>query len=184
MRLPQRDLHQQLRAESIASRDRITTLVRPLDAARLVQHPEQGGWSVGQVLEHLLVSEEAYDTPLRALLRGARPDAGAPAREWRSTLLGGFIAESLRKPRAVKTRPIFEPGPTVRNGIVEAFLAQELAFVTMLDDSASLDWRALKIGSPALPSFMPKMNLGDEFRIHVVHVTRHAGQIERLMQRL
>jgi hypothetical protein len=50
-----------------------------------------------------------------------------------------------------------------------------------MDDAASYDWRALRIGSPALPSWAPKMNVGDGFRIHVVHLTRHSHQIERLV---
>src|SRR5437879_2796164 len=51
MRLRQRDLHQQLRQEETASRERIVTLVRPFDPARLNEHPEPKGWSVAQVLE-------------------------------------------------------------------------------------------------------------------------------------
>jgi len=39
----QRDLHQQLRAESIAARDRIAALVRPLDGAQPTEHPEPKG---------------------------------------------------------------------------------------------------------------------------------------------
>jgi hypothetical protein len=95
-------------------------------------------------------------------------------------MLGGFIAGALGKPRPVKTRPVFEPGPSARNAVVEAFIANEMGFVGAMDDAVNHDWRALKIASPALPGFMPKMNLGDAFRIHVVHVTRHAAQIERL----
>ena len=71
-----------------------------------------------------------------------------------------------------------------RNGVVEAFLAQALERVKVMDDAASLDWRALRMGSPALPGFMPKMNLGDVFRVHVVHVNRHAKQIERVVGKL
>lgn len=128
MRLPQRDLHQQLRAESIATRERLASTVRALDLAKLNEHPEPDGWSVGQVLER--------------------------------------------------------PGPTPRNGVAETLLARELRFVKAMDDATTLDWRALRIGSPALPSWAPKLNLGDGFRIHVIHVGRHSRQIERLIARL
>jgi hypothetical protein len=67
-----------------------------------------------------------------------------------------------------------------RSGVVEAFLARELKFVQVMDDSVRYDWSALKLRSPALPWLAPKLNLGDAFRVHVVHVTRHANQIERL----
>ena len=181
MRLPQRELHQQLRAEAIATRERIATMVRPLDAARLNEHPEPEGWSVGQVLEHLLVADELYDEPLATLQRGTRPDAGAPAREWKPSFIGGMIAGSLQKPRRLKGPRVFDPGPTPRNGVVEAMLAREARFVQAMDEAASHDWRALRIRSPALPKWAPKMNLGDGFRIHTVHLTRHSKQIERLV---
>lgn len=184
MRLPQQELHQQLRAESIATRERIAAMVRPLDASKINEHPEPKGWSVGQVLEHLCIADELYDEPFAVLLRGARKDAGAPAREWKPTFIGGLIAGSLLKPKPLKGPKVFRPGPTPRNGVAEALLARESGFVNAMDGAASYDWRALRIGSPALPSWAPKMNLGDGFRIHVVHVTRHAGQIERLVGKL
>jgi hypothetical protein len=63
--------------------------------------------------------------------------------------------------------------------VVEDFLARDTRFIEALDDAASLDWRALRLPSAALPRFAPKMNLGDAFRINVVHVRRHLGQMER-----
>jgi DinB superfamily len=184
MRLSQRDLHQQLRAEAIGTRERIAAMVRPLDPSKINEHPEPEGWSVGQVLEHLCVSDERYEAPLAALLRGTRPDAGAPLREWKPSFIGGFIASSLLKPKPLKAPKAFRPGPTPRNGVAETLLTREMNFVKAMDDAASFDWRALRISSPALPSWAPKMNLGDGFRIHIVHLTRHSHQIERLVAKL
>jgi hypothetical protein len=184
MRLPQRDLHQQLRAESISTRERLTALLRPLDPAQLNEHPEPDGWSVGQVLEHVLVADELSRAPVAALLRGSPRDAGAAAREWKSSFIGGLIAESLIKPKPLRGPKIFRPGPTPRNGVVEALLANELEFVQTMDDAASYDWRALRVPSAALPRWAPKLNLGDGFRIHVVHLTRHTRQVERLAGKL
>jgi hypothetical protein len=184
MRPSQRDLHQQLRAEATATRERIADIVRPLDPSKVNEHPEPNAWSVGQVLEHLCVADELYEAPVAALLRGARQDAGAPAREWKPSFIGGLIAGSLLKPKPLKAPRVFRPGPTPRNGVVEALLTREMNFVKAMDDAASFDWRALRIKSPALPSWAPKMNLGDGFRIHIVHLTRHSHQIERLVGKL
>ena len=184
MRIPQKDLYQQLRREAIATREHIAVLVRPLDPAQLNEHPEPKGWSVGQVLEHLLVADERYIAPFAALMRSTRPDAGAPAREWKPSFIGGLIAGSLLKPKKLTSPKVFRPGPTPRNGVVEAMLANERNFVQAMDDAASHDWRKLRISSPALPRWAPKMNLGDGFRIHIVHLTRHSRQIERLVAQL
>ena len=159
-------------------------MVRGVDAARLSERPEPNGWSVSQVLEHLCVTDEAHAVPLAALFRSARADAAAPAREWRPSFLGKQIARALERPKLLKAPKAFQPRPTARNGVAEACLARESAFVQMMDDAASLDWNALRIGSPALPRWVPKMNLGDVFRIHVVHVNRHTRKIERLIAKL
>jgi hypothetical protein len=184
MRLIQRDLHQRLRAESIATRERLAAMVRPLDPSKVNEHPEPKGWSVGQVLEHLCVADELSEAPFAALMRSARPDAGAPAREWKPSFIGGRIAAALLNPKRLKGPKVFRPGPTPRQGVVEALLAREMNFVKAMDDAASFDWRALRMRSAALPSWAPKINLGDGFRIHVVHVTRHSHQIERLVGKL
>jgi hypothetical protein len=176
----QRELHEQLRAESAETRERIAAMVRSLDAAKLNEHPEPKGWSIGEVLEHLLIADELYDDSVARLLASSRPDAGAALREWKPTFLGKWIANSLIAPKKLKGPPAFRVRHGPRNGVVEAFLARELEFVRVMDDAVRYDWSALRIGSPALPRFAPKLNLGDAFRVHVVHVTRHAKQVERL----
>lgn len=181
----QRDLHQELRRELSDSRERIAKLVRPLSPAQLNEHPEPNGWTVGQVLEHLILADEKYDRPVTELLNRSPRDASAATREWKPSFIGKLIANSLLNPKPIKRGPrAFRPGPTPRNGVVDAFLARELKFIQAMDDAMPYDWKKLRIGSPALPGWAPKMNLGDGFRIHVVHVTRHSRQIERLAGKL
>jgi hypothetical protein len=95
-----------------------------------------------------------------------------------------MIAGSLLKPKPLKSPKVFRPGPTPRDGVAEELLRREVNFVKAMDDAALYDWRALRISSPALPSWAPKMNLGDGFRIHIVHLTRHSHQIERVAAEL
>lgn len=184
MRMVQRELHQQLRDEVIASRERVAEIIKPLNEAQLNEHPEPEGWSIAQVLEHLILGDERYEAPVAAALSGARPDAAAATREWKSSFIGGLIAGAILKPKKMKAPKVFDPGPTPRHGIAQAFLDRELTFVKTMDVAAKFNWRAIRVRSPALPSWMPRMNIGDGFRIHVVHLTRHSRQIERLAKKL
>jgi hypothetical protein len=177
----QRDLHQQLRAESVATRERIAAMVRPLDSSKLNEHPEPKGWSIAEVLEHLCIAEELYERSFPALLLRSRPDAGAALREWKPSFVGKLIANALLGETTRKAPKVFRPRGSPRAGVVEDFLARQMRFVQEMDDAVRYDWQALRIRSPALPAWAPKMNLGDRFRINVVHVTRHAKQIERLV---
>jgi hypothetical protein len=181
MALLQRDLHDQLRREALANHDRLATAARRLDPEQLVRRPSPSSWSVGEVLEHLCVADELYAKPLATLIHRARPDAAAPLREWKPSFLGKLIAGALSRPKPVRAPRVMRPAHSPRNGVVEDFLSRDTRLVRRMDEAASLDWRALRMGSPALPPLPSplKLNLGDVFNIHVVHVRRHLGQIER-----
>jgi len=180
----QRDLHHTLRERALASHREIAELARPLDPEQLVRRPDARGWSVGEVLEHLIVSEAAYEPLTEALVRGARPDAGAPLREWSPSFFGGFLTRALERPGRLRAPKHIRPGATPRGGVVEKLLTQQSALVSRLDAAAGHDWRALTLRSPIVPALMrplAKMNLGDAFSISVVHVERHTRQIERIV---
>lgn len=186
MHVTQRELHAQLRTESLATHAQIAKLARALDPERLVRRAVPGSWSVGEVLQHLCVTDQLYHGPLSALVRGARPDAGAPAREWTPTFIGRQVARMLANPRPMKAPKSLRPGPTPMPGVVEDFLGRDTRMTAMMDEAATLDWRALRMASPALPIPIPilRFNLGDVFNIHVVHVRRHLAQMERAVLEL
>ena len=184
MHVVQRELQSQVRTRTVVARDRIDGLVRPLSSSQLDAHPEPNGWSVAQVLEHLCLAGDRLEAPAAEMLRTARKDPGAGTREWKPSFLGGLIASSLIKPKKLTAPKVFRPGPTPRAGIVDAWYAGEQRFLTDLDGARDLDWVALRIRSAAMPSWAPKMNLGDGFRIHAVHIERHSHQIERLVGKL
>ena len=176
----QRDLHQALHARTLALRDRVAALARPLDPEQLVRRPPDGGWSVGQVLEHLCVSAELYDGPVRGLLETGRPDAAAPLRPWKPTLIGRFSVNMFERPNKMPAPKKMVPGATPRAGVVEKFIAHQDGLARLMDDAAGYDWRRLRMGSPIFP--LPiKFNLGDVFFILVVHAERHARQMDRVI---
>jgi hypothetical protein len=178
----QRDLHHALRERSLVSHREIADLARPLDPEQLVRRPSSGGWSVGEVLEHLIIAEGAYEPVVESVLREARPDARAPLREWSPSFVGGLLTRALEGPRRIGAPKTIRPGATPRAGVVEKFLAQHSAFVTRLDAAESYDWRALTLRSPVVPPLLrplARMNLGDAFVVSVVHVERHTRQMER-----
>lgn len=179
----QKEVQAQLAADFRANHDRLAEVVRPLDPDRLLRPPGAGRWSVGQVLEHLALMDGRFLAATEPLVRDARRDAAAPLREWKPTFIGGQIASALRKPKPLKSAKIGRPG-TPRNGVAEAFLAIDLRYANLLDEAASLDWNAVRLRPPVLPWLPLKLNLGDVFEIHRVHVTRHLGQIERTIAAL
>ena len=176
----QQDVHRQLREEMHRAHGRITEIARALDPEQLVRRPAPGKWSVAHVLEHLLLLDALFLRPVEPLVRGARRDASAPPRPWRPTFIGNKIAESLTKPSPLNAPKAARPA-TPRPAVVERFAEDGARYEAVLEDSASLDWNAVRLRPPVVPWLPLKINLGDVFRIHTVHVQRHLGQIERVV---
>jgi hypothetical protein len=178
----QRDLRNDLQARTLALRDRVAALARPLDPERLLRRPADGGWSVGHVLEHLCVTAELYEPPIRALVRESHPDAGASLREWKPSLLGRLMVRRFAHPKRMSSPGRMTPSVTPRGGVVERLLGHLDVLKSLVDDSAAFDWRRLRMRSPVVP--LLRFNLGDAFLMLVVHAERHAGQMDRVVAEL
>src|SRR5688572_10484254 len=69
--------------------------------------PPDGGWSIAQVFEHLIISDSLYLPKFRDLIetgvRGNTP--------WRPSLMGGFITRSVSPttPRKTPSPGVFRP---------------------------------------------------------------------------
>jgi hypothetical protein len=175
----QEEYRRALAADAAANAARLRELGSELDEDRLRRRPAEGGWSVGEVYEHLCVSDDSYLVRMRSIL--ARPDtprAPLGAVEWRPSLAGGMLANGLRGERKLPSPRAYKPGPTPRPNVVAEYLKRQTELARMLDDAARLEWRRIRLGSPVLG--LIRMNLGDCFTILVVHAARHIRQIERV----
>jgi hypothetical protein len=180
----QRDLPEDLRQRTLATHHEIARLVRPLDAERLHRRPSDGGWSVGQVLEHLCISVEIYEPGFQTMLRTSRVDAAAALREWKPSIFGRMLVYSLIAPRKLAAPRGMTPAVTPRGGVLEAFLAHHSALATRIGDTGRFDWRAARMASPVVPRILQplaRLNLGDVLSVFVVHAERHTRQIERVI---
>jgi hypothetical protein len=163
-----------------ANHARVAELARPLDPERLVRRPGPGSWSVAETVEHLLLMDELFLPIVLERVRGARADAAAPLRQFRPTFLGRMVVGSLEKPKALVAPKVGRP-LTPRAGIIEQFLNEDTRYLAAMDEGASLDWSAHRFAPPMAPWIPLRLNLGDAFRVHEVHVRRHIAQIDRII---
>lgn len=157
-------------------RDAVSTVAPDV----LLRAPPAGGWSIGEVLEHLIIAADSYLEMLRRITQehaGSRADATAA---WKPSLMGGLLTESLRKPRKLPAPKLYKPGPAPRAHVVDEFVRRQEEVGRLIVAAADLDWRRVRMRSPVLPII--RMNLGDALTVPVVHAERHAGQIERILE--
>jgi uncharacterized damage-inducible protein DinB len=168
-----------LRDANRAVIDRIRKTVTGTDATTMIRRPPTGGWSVAEVLEHLIISADSYLAAIKSLVKenaGVRANGDAT---WKPTLAGGLLVRSFRSPRKLPAPRSYKPGPSPRPRVLEEFLERQEEIGRLITDSAGIDWSRVKMRSPVVPIL--RMNLGDALTILVTHAERHAGQIERAL---
>src|SRR6185503_9957881 len=80
---------------------RTSELQRAADTAALEWQPPEGGWSAGQVFEHLCVANDSYLVGLRRVLGtvSATSRGDVADRVWRPSFAGRLLARSMDSPR-------------------------------------------------------------------------------------
>lgn len=173
-------------AQWLAAVDAVSARARQLAGtlapAQLTWHRPTGGWSVGEVLEHLVTADSLYEEGVRRALRGARRSASpVPASAWRGTLVGSFLVRMLdpNNSRRVPAPRKFQPGPTARPGVLAIFLERQELLKGWIREAEGSDLNRARLSSPV--SRLIRLNLGDYFEITIVHTRRHMQQIQRVV---
>lgn len=174
-----RDLLLDVTERTRALRGRIAALTGDLGAERLLWMPHRG-WSIGQIVKHLLISDSMYHDRLRQALSQDRAEAirddGGP---WRPSMPGRMLIGGLERNRRRLPAPaVFTPSPRPRPSVVSSYLSVLDERTALLEMAAGLDLRRVRLGSPVLPLF--RVNAGDALLVLVAHGERHAAQIERV----
>jgi hypothetical protein len=169
------DLHR--RADAADARAR--ALAGDLSPTQLGWTPPDGGWSVGQVLEHLVVSADDYLPRMRAAAARAGP-ADAAARPWRPSLVGRLLVGAVdpRSARRQRAPRRWRPAPAPRPAVLEEFLRTQEALRSLLRAADGLDPARARLSSPVSP--LLRLTLADALTILVLHAERHLAQAERV----
>lgn len=138
-----------------------------------LNHREGDAWSIGQILEHLILSHEPYLKRMEA----AAENAAKGECEAKMTFIGERIYKGAGPDFNAPVGPGLSPKMTHHDSSVIVRYAQ------LTEDSIALakrlkgvDLTQAKFRNPIIPLF--KMNLVDGFAIMQTHGERHLRQIE------
>jgi uncharacterized damage-inducible protein DinB len=157
---------------------RIRESVEGVPADALTRRPPDGGWSIAEVLEHLIVSADSYLEAVRPLVQGKKGAASDESTMWKPSLMGGLLVRSFRSPRKMPAPKRYRPSPSPRPRTLEEFVKRQEDVGRLIAEATTVNWRSVRMSSPVLP--IVRMNLGDALSVLVTHAERHAAQIERV----
>lgn len=153
-----------------------------LPADVLALRPSWGGWSIGEIFEHLCLTDGSYEAPLRALIRDAKArNEVLQSHEWRPSIAGRLLLWAINPANTRKQQapPVWRPGFTPRAEVVDAWLAQVDRTRALMRDADGLELRRLKLSSPA--ARIIRLNMGDAFALAATHSARHMNQVRRTL---
>lgn len=146
--------------------------------------PNPETWSVGECLDHLIITNRSYFAQLEAIARGDKYVSF-----WeRVSLFHGLVGRMLIKAtgekveRKAKSPPVFRPTrSTISTTIVEEFCTQQAELIAKVEKTDNVDHHATLVNSPM--SSVIFYSLHDALVIIFQHERRHFHQAIALMAR-
>lgn len=148
-----------------------------LNSEQLNWRPDRATWSIGQQLDHLLLSNRPY----MEILERVGASAGPATTEYKPGFWGKFMLKAV-SPDESFPAPVPKPlipteGPVARE-IVDEFLGLQDNFHKLVATLTGKDLNA-KFSSP-FAKFV-RLKLGDAIQINALHNERHLNRALRLL---
>ena len=153
-----------------------------LSAEQINWKPSAEGWSVGQCLDHLIKSNEAFEPEFEKLASGNRKNSLLENFSPLTGFFGNFLLKSLKNDAKKFKAPskAIVPPSDVPADIVDRFVAHQKDLAEKITSLDGIDWQKTVITSPFLK--IMTYRLGKGFEIAVEHEKRHVRQAKRVME--
>ena len=168
-----------LASELTTNDQRARALVAGLTEDQLNWQPASASWSVGQCLEHLCVTNEAYLPAIAAGLQG-KPDEAVE-----NITPGWFGGWFIRKfvepsPNTIKARAPSKIKPTEQVGlaVLDRFLASNEACRELIGAAHAKNVNKIRFWNPLVPGI--RFTVGTGLQLVASHGRRHLLQGERM----
>jgi hypothetical protein len=170
-----------LSADLAAHDQAANDLIAALSIQQLNWQPAPGAWSIGQCLEHLCITNEAYLPPIAAALNN-KPHA--PVAEIVPGWLGGWFIQNLVEPSG-KTKRVpapgkIRPGSRVEPAVLHRFLSSNQACRRLILRASENDVNRIRFWNPFIPGL--RFTAGTGLQIIVSHERRHLLQARRVKE--
>lgn len=161
---------------------RATEVFQNLSQAQLTKPPADGGWSVGQCLEHLNSYGHFYLPAVERVLHSVKISAGSAQGTYRSGWLGTYFINMMKpeNPKKFKAFKDHIPAPELDGAAVVAeFIEQQEQWLRLMAEITSV--AQLNARVPISISPLVRLKLGDVLGFVTAHNARHIQQADRVL---
>jgi len=152
-----------------------------LSEAQINWKPSEEKWSIGECIDHLVVTHKLYNSQIKEHQR-LFEDFGEGSFKFKHTFSGGMILKYVDPNSTTKTRTfkVFKPSKRqINTNIIRSFCEEVESMISFAEKLHGIDLRKIKISSPLTK--LLRMNVGDALLINLYHDKRHLNQAEKIM---
>jgi hypothetical protein len=166
-------------AELDTADERANKLTIGLTTEQLNWQPEPGVWSIGQCLEHLCITNEAYLPAMSSSLLGKPISAVQDITPgWFGRWFISTYIEPSRQTKHVRAPKKIVPGARVECSVLDRFLRSNQAARELIHHAREYDVNRIRFKNPLIPVL--RFTVGTGLEIVSGHERRHLLQAERV----
>jgi hypothetical protein len=165
--------------ELIANDQTAQAVAAGLTNEQLNWQPAPGSWSVGQCLEHLCITNEAYLASIYAALKGSSDcSVEQIALGWFARWFIRRFVEPSPNSKRVSALPKIRPAAHVDLTVLDRFLSENRSCRELFVRTRGKDVNRIRFWNPIVPGV--RFTVGTGFEIIAGHERRHLLQAERV----
>ena len=167
-------------AFELSANDQIAqALIAGLSEEQLNWQPSPSAWSVGQCLEHLCITNDAYLPRITSALEG-EPDS--PVEQITPGALAGWFIRSFVEPspktKRARAPGKIRPGTRVELSVIDRFLSGNKTYRQVIVSAREKNVNRIRFWNPLVPGL--RFSVGAGLEIITGHERRHLLQAERV----
>lgn len=153
-----------------------------LSAEQINWKPRADSWSIGQCFDHLIKSNEAFDSEYERLSSGDRKQTFWENYSPLTSLFGNFLLRSVKNDSKKFKAPskAIVPPSEIEPDIIERFVEHQNELVEKVKSLEDVEMEKTVVTSPFFRIMTYRLDTA--FEIGVEHEKRHFRQAERVMQ--
>lgn len=160
--------------------EQVRRLFSECSVEELNRKPANGGWSIGQCLDHLIVSNATYFSLFDEVAQGTKTHSFYERMPLLPSFFASMLIKSLKNPgMKAKTTAVFEPHSSIAASIVEDFARHNEQLIRKIESVRDKNLESYIITSPFASFVIYSMH--NLLTIVVVHEQRHIHQAERVL---
>lgn len=143
--------------------------------------PTPTAWSVGQCIDHIIKTNDAYFPAIRAMLTGSYQPTFVQKIPFLPDVFGNVLLKSIEKTdKKLKTVEVFEPtSSNISSDIIKNFKLHQDQLKTLIENTQHLNHDGLILSSPANKYIT--YSLSTALDIIIAHEFRHLKQAKAVL---